>query len=240
MASNMPTSPLENEFLAKLPKLDYDRLRLLLQAVILKKGQVLYAQGSSPDMIYFPVSTVVSFFVELSDGYSIEAIAFGRESIVGAAIPTIGSVGTMRIREEGIAYKISAVNFNEILLKILSISQAANQFYVSIIEIMMRNIACVSHHRLSQQLIRWILHTLDYSQSTTILFSHAELGMMLGVRREAISLALNELYLLDAVLLKRNRVEVLDRLLLEKMVCECYRLAYVPSNLHYVSQRVCQ
>jgi CRP-like cAMP-binding protein len=105
---------------------------------------------------------------------------------------------------------------------------------------MMRNIACVSHHRLSQQLIRWILHTVDYSQSTTILFSHAELGMMLGVRREAISLALNELYLLDAVLLKRNRVEVLDRLLLEKMVCECYRLAYVPSNLHYVSQRVCQ
>ena len=236
----MPTSPLENEFLAKLPKLDYDRLRLLLQAVILKKGQVLYAQGSSPDMIYFPVSTVVSFFVELSDGYSIEAIAFGRESIVGAAIPTIGSVGTMRIREEGIAYKISAVNFNESLLKILSISQAANQFYVSIIEIMMRNIACVSHHRLSQQLIRWILHTVDYSQSTTILFSHAELGMMLGVRREAISLALNELYLLNAVLLKRNRVEVLDRLLLEKMVCECYRLAYVPSNLHYVSQRVCQ
>jgi len=236
----MPTSPLENEFLAKLPKLDYDRLRLLLQAVILKKGQVLYAQGSSPDMIYFPVSTVVSFFVELSDGYSIEAIAFGRESIVGAAIPTIGSVGTMRIREEGIAYKISAVNFNESLLKILSISQVANQFYVSIIEIMMRNIACVSHHRLSQQLIRWILHTVDYSQSTTILFSHAELGMMLGVRREAISLALNELYLLDAVLLKRNRVEVLDRLLLEKMVCECYRLAYVPSNLHYVSQRVCQ
>jgi len=236
----MPTSPLENEFLAKLPKLDYDRLRLLLQAVLLKKGQVLYAQGSSPDMIYFPVSTVVSFFVELSDGYSIEAIAFGRESIVGAAIPTIGSVGTMRIREEGIAYKISTVNFNESLLKILSISQAANQFYVSIIEIMMRNIACVSHHRLSQQLIRWILHTVDYSQSTTILFSHAELGMMLGVRREAISLALNELYLLDAVLLKRNRVEVLDRLLLEKMVCECYRLAYVPSNLHYVSQRVCQ
>jgi len=236
----MPTSPLENEFLAKLPKLDYDRLRLLLQAVILKKGQVLYAQGSSPDMIYFPVSTVVSFFVELSDGYSIEAIAFGRESIVGAAIPTIGSVGTMRIREEGIAYKISAVNFNESLLKILSIAQAANQFYASIIEIMMRNIACVSHHRLSQQLIRWILHTVDYSQSTTILFSHAELGMMLGVRREAISLALNELYLLDAVLLKRNRVEVLDRLLLEKMVCECYRLAYVPSNLHYVSQRVCQ
>jgi len=210
----MPTSPLENEFLAKLPKLDYDRLRLLLQAVILKKGQVLYAQGSSPDMIYFPVSTVVSFFVELSDGYSIEAIAFGRESIVGAAIPTIGSVGTMRIREEGIAYKISAVNFNESLLKILSIAQAANQFYVSIIEIMMRNIACVSHHRLSQQLIRWILHTVDYSQSTTILFSHAELGMMLGVRREAISLALNELHLLDAVLLKRNRVEVLDRLLL--------------------------
>jgi CRP-like cAMP-binding protein len=236
----MPTSPLENEFLAKLPKLDCDRIRLLLQAVILKKGQVLYAQGSSPDMIYFPVSTVVSFFVELSDGYSIEAIAFGRESIVGAAIPTIGSVGTMRIREEGIAYKISAVNFNEILLKILSISQAANQFYLSIIEIMMRNIACVSHHRLSQQLIRWILHTVDYSQSTTILFSHAELGMMLGVRREAISLALNELYLLDAVLLKRNRVEVLDRLLLEKMVCECYRMAYVPSNLHYVSQRVCQ
>jgi CRP-like cAMP-binding protein len=100
---------------------------------------------------------------------------------------------------------------------------------------MIRNIACVSHHRLSQQLIRWILHTLDSTQSTTILFSHAELGMMLGVRREAISLALNELYLLDAVLLKRNRVEVLDRLLLEKMVCECYRLTCGPSNLRVFS-----
>ena len=228
----MPISPLKNEFLANLPTPDYDQLRLMLQAVLLKKGQILYAQGSSPDMIYFPVSTVVSFFVELSDGYSIEAVAFGRESIVGAAIPTAGSVGAMRIREEGIAYKISAVNFNENLLKILSISQAANQFYITIIEMMVRNIACVSHHRLSQQLIRWILHTLDSTQSTTILFSHAELGMMLGVRREAISLALNELYLLDAVLLKRNCVEVLDRSLLEKMVCECYRLACAPSSLH--------
>jgi len=228
----MPISPLKNEFLANLPTPDYDQLRLMLQAVLMKKGQILYAQGSSPDMIYFPVSTVVSFFVELSDGYSIEAVAFGRESIVGAAIPTAGSVGTMRIREEGIAYKISAVNFNENLLKILSISQAANQFYITIIEMMVRNIACVSHHRLSQQLIRWILHTLDSTQSTTILFSHAELGMMLGVRREAISLALNELYLLDAVLLKRNCVEVLDRSLLEKMVCECYRLACAPSSLH--------
>jgi CRP-like cAMP-binding protein len=231
----MPISPLKNEFLAKLPKLDYERLRLMLQAVVLKKGQVLYAQGSSPDMIYFPVSTVVSFFVELSDGYSIEAVTFGRESIVGSAIPTTGSVGTMRIREEGIAYKISASNFNENVVKVLSISQAASQFYVTIIEMMIRNIACVSHHRLSQQLIRWILHTLDSTQSTTILFSHAELGMMLGVRREAISLALNELYLLDAVLLKRNRVEVLDRLLLEKMVCECYRLACAPSNLRVFS-----
>ena len=231
----MPISPLKNEFLAKLPKLDYERLRLMLQAVVLKKGEVLYAQGSSPDMIYFPVSTVVSFFVELSDGYSIEAVTFGRESIVGSAIPTTGSVGTMRIREEGIAYKISASNFNENVVKVLSISQAASQFYVTIIEMMIRNIACVSHHRLSQQLIRWILHTLDSTQSTTILFSHAELGMMLGVRREAISLALNELYLLDAVLLKRNRVEVLDRLLLEKMVCECYRLACAPSNLRVFS-----
>ena len=231
----MPISPLGNEFLAKLPKLDYDQLRLMLQVVFLKKGQVLYAQGSSPDMIYFPVSTVVSLFVELSDGYSIEALTFGRESIVGAAIPAAGSVGTLRIREEGIAYKISASNFNENVLKILSISQAASQFYVSIIEMMMRNIACVSHHRLIQQLIRWILQTLDSTQSTTILFSHAELGMMLGVRREAISLALNELYLLDAVLLKRNRVEVLDRSLLEKMVCECYRLTCVPSNLRLFS-----
>jgi CRP-like cAMP-binding protein len=228
----MPISPLKNEFLAKLPKPDFDQLCLLLQSVLLKKGQVLYARGSSPDMIYFPVSTVVSFFVELSDGYSIEAVTFGRESIVGAAIPTAGSVGTMRIREEGIAYKISAVNFNENILKILSISQAANQFYMTIIEMMVRNIACVCHHRLSQQLIRWILHTLDSTQSTTILFSHAELGMMLGVRREAISLALNELYLLDAVLLKRNRVEVIDRSLLEKMVCECYRLACAPLSLH--------
>jgi CRP-like cAMP-binding protein len=231
----MPISPLGNEFLAKLPKLDYDQLRLMLQVVFLKKGQVLYAQGSSPDMIYFPVSTVVSLFVELSDGYSIEALTFGRESIVGAAIPAAGSVGTLRIREEGIAYKISVSNFNENVLKILSISQAASQFYVSIIEMMMRNIACVSHHRLIQQLIRWILQTLDSTQSTTILFSHAELGMMLGVRREAISLALNELYLLDAVLLKRNRVEVLDRSLLEKMVCECYRLTCVPSNLRLFS-----
>jgi hypothetical protein len=227
----MPISPLKNEFLAKLPEPDYDLLRQMLQAVLLKKGQVLYVQGSSPDMIYFPVSTVVSFFVELSDGYSIEAISLGRESIVGAAIPTAGSAGMMRIREEGIAYKISVSNFNEYLLKVLSISQAVARFYVTIIEMMIRNIACASHHKLSQQLIRWILNTLDSTQSTTILFSHAELGLMLGVRREAISLALNELCLLEAVLLKRNRFEVLNRSLLEKRVCECYRLAYVPSSL---------
>ena len=231
----MSISPLKNEFLATLPELDYDGLRVMLQAVLLKKGQVLYAQGSSPDVIYFPVSTVVSFFVELSDGYSIEAVTLGRESIVGASMPIAGSVGTMRIREEGIAYKISASNFNENLLKVLSISQAASRFYVSIIEMMIRNIACVSHHKLIQQLIRWILQTLDSTRSSTIFFSHAELGMMLGVRREAISLALNELCLLEAVLLKRNRFEVLDRSLLEQMVCECYGLANATSSVRQAS-----
>lgn len=214
-------SPQRNQFLSELAVADYQQLLPSLHTVLLKRGQILYAQDSSPDFIYFPVSVVISFVVELSDGFSIEAVALGKESIVGAAIPATGSVGILKVRDEGIAFKVKVTKFDH-LLKNISVSKVVTKFNIGIIEMMMRNIACVRHHKLIQQLCRWILNSLNSAKLATITISHAELGHTLGVRREAISLTLNELALSGAVELKRNHIEVVDREILEKMVCECY------------------
>ncbi len=185
------------------------------------------SEGNSLDDIYFPVSTMVSFFVNLSDGYSIEALSLGKKNVIGIAVPIAGCKGVMKVRDEGLSYKISRSKFNEISLNSAAISQMTSLYLVSIIELMMRNIACAKHHQLNQQLSRWILNKIDSTERHDIRISHAQLSQSLGVRREAISLTLAELSTIGAVVLKRNHVEIIDRGLLEKIVSECYGLKSV-------------
>jgi biotin operon repressor len=82
---------------------------------------------------------------------------------------------------------------------------------------------CIQHHKLDQQLSRWLLLRLDRQRSTELEITQELIANKLGVSRNAISQAAGKLQQAGIIDYKRGRLKVLDRAGLETQTCECYK-----------------
>ena len=83
---------------------------------------------------------------------------------------------------------------------------------------------CNAHHPVEQRLCRWLLQTLDRVPTRELRITHDLIATLLGVRREAVTLAAHRLQARKAISCSRGQITVLDRRLLETLSCECYAL----------------
>lgn len=67
--------------------------------------------------------------------------------------------------------------------------------------------------------------TRDRMPSDEFLLTQEFLGMMLGVRRTSVSLAMNTLQKTGIVQYRRGRVTILNRKALQDRACECYEVS---------------
>jgi CRP-like cAMP-binding protein len=83
---------------------------------------------------------------------------------------------------------------------------------------------CNRHHRLDQQLCRWLLLSLDRLPGNELTMTQDLIANMLGLRYEGVTE--NALKLQGARLIsyERGHITVLDRVGLEKRTCECYAI----------------
>ena len=87
---------------------------------------------------------------------------------------------------------------------------------------MTQTAVCNRHHSLDQQLCRWLLLSLDRLKSNHLIMTQELIANMLGVRREGVTEAAGRLQKEGLISYRRGKIEVLDRLALEKKSCECY------------------
>lgn len=213
-----------NALLANLP--ESERLRLFphLEALILHKGQTLFAMGQRPTHAYYPVNALVSMFIDLPDGNSVEAVTFGCTHIVGIMAMNEQSFYRATVRNSGLAYRIPISILkneeNNCPIHMHCITTAMHHLLVQ----MAQTIACSKLHTTEQQLIRWILTTMDHNLTSIIKITQQELSEQLGFRREAISLTMIKLKNRGEVKIKRGSFEVLNRAALEDASCDCYRV----------------
>jgi len=80
-------------------------------------------------------------------------------------------------------------------------------------------LACCHFHAVQQRVARWILAQDDCTHIGGLDVTHQGIANSLGVRREAVSLALPKL---SGCSLTRGHLEITDRSLLENEACECY------------------
>ena len=87
---------------------------------------------------------------------------------------------------------------------------------------MSQTTVCNRHHTLDQQLCRWLLLSLDRLPGTELVMTQELIANMLGVRREGVTEGASKLQNVGLIRYARGRITVLDRVGLEKRVCECY------------------
>jgi CRP-like cAMP-binding protein len=129
-----------------------------------------------------------------------------------------------KVKFAGFAYKLPLDVFQAELAhdpEFLKIWMASTR--QMILQIAMPTI-CSSKHSNEQQIIRWIMNTLDKTQGNVLQITHQEIADILGVRRESVTLAAGKLSHEGLIEVSRGQLTVLDRPLLEARACECYRV----------------
>ncbi|MBK6321052.1 MAG: Crp/Fnr family transcriptional regulator [Burkholderiales bacterium] len=217
-------TPQMNHLLAALPVADLDRLAAHLQRVELPLGEILYEPGVRMQFAYFPTSAIVSLHYVTESGASSEIAGVGHEGMVGvslfmggdttpsAAVVQTGGQGFRLERgvlkqefDRGGSFQVLLLRYTQALMT--QISQTA---------------VCNRHHSVEQQLCRWLLVTLDRIPNGELTMTQELVASMIGVRREGITEAAGRLQQDGYIRYRRGHISVLDRVGLEKRVCECY------------------
>jgi hypothetical protein len=82
--------------------------------------------------------------------------------------------------------------------------------------------ACNRHHSIEQQLCGWLLLSSDRLKSSMLDMTHELIASNLGVRREGVTEAALRLQHIGLIQYRHGHIEILDRLGLERRMCECY------------------
>jgi len=92
----------------------------------------------------------------------------------------------------------------------------------ALISQMTQTAVCNRHHKIEQQLSRWLLLSLDRIGGADVSMTQELISNMLGVRREGVTEAALNLQRAGLIRYQRGHITVLDRAGLERRTCECY------------------
>lgn len=218
-------SPLsQNKILAQLPSFVLARLSRDLRYTTLNPGQILYAPLTLPDSVYFPTDGIVSLVYETANGKSAQQAIIGRGGCIDAGL-ALGGVRTSScavVLIQGAAYRAPRKALTAEFERNGSLKQEMLYSVQNLLNQVSQTAVCNRLHSMDQQLCRWILTLSDLLDDDRFSMTHERIASILGVRREGITLAAKRLRDAGAIDYGHGKVHVLDRMLLERRVCECY------------------
>lgn len=230
----MTTDPPANYLLASLPAEIYAKIAPRLELRRLKLSDELSQPNTPIDVVYFPLSGVVSLVALTESGSSIEAMLLGREGVVGfwAVMGVVAPPWMSVVQAEGEALVMAMDTFAGLFESEPVFRQRVLAYYGALLIATSQSVACNRFHDLGTRTARWLLLMHDRLDSDEFQLTHTFMGLMLGVQRPAVTVALRSLS--EAALVKqtgRGRLRILDRAALEEAACECYaRATGLPSG----------
>ncbi|MGC9506302.1 Crp/Fnr family transcriptional regulator [Baaleninema sp.] len=216
---------LGNQLLARFPSDVYRQIASHLEPIELNFGQTLFQVNFPYKYVYFPTTAVLSLLLPFANGSKTELGAIGSKGMfdLSLCLRHQYTIYQAVVLVKGRALKLDSHrlkfecdrNFqsHKILLEYTQ-ARLNETSYLA---------ACKSHHRIAQQLARWLLSVSDCAQQDSLNFTHQNIAEILGVRRASITQAANAFQATDTIRYNRGRIVILDRTRLESFACECYR-----------------
>jgi CRP-like cAMP-binding protein len=210
--------------LASLKPGDRSRLEPHLEERPFERGQVLYDPGEAVDVVWFPLSGVISLMTLLPEGKMIETAAVGREGLVGVTCGPMNGRAISRAVSQtgGTAACLPADVFASAMSASEDMRSALARFTEALFAQVQQAAACNAQHRLDERLARWLLTLHDRADSDAFELTQQDIAGMLGVRRATVSEVGSQLESKGLIRRRRGRIEVLDRKALEAASCGCY------------------
>lgn len=216
--------PVQNRILAALAPVDLARLLPALELATMPPGWVVCDPGSDFDGLYFPTTCIVSLLYVMENGSAAETAIVGNDGMVGISLFMGGQSTTSRaiVQQGGYAYRLKTRALQAEFALGGQLQYLALRYAQSLLTQMAQTTVCNRHHKLDQQLCRWLLLRLDLLADQELLMTQERIANTLGVRREAVTEAAGRLQAEGLIRYSRGHISVLDRIGLEQRVCECY------------------
>ncbi|MEO8278553.1 MAG: Crp/Fnr family transcriptional regulator [Ideonella sp.] len=220
------TWPSQNFLLNAMPQEAVERLCPDLERVPMNASQVLYESGVAIRDVYFPATAIVSMSYSMENGSSAEIALIGREGMVGLPLlfGTTHSTVQATVQSAGLGFKLPGRSLINEFERGGKLMQVLLSYAGSLIEQMQQTAACNRHATLEQRLCRWLLLTLDRLPGNELTMTHESIAVTLGVKREGVTEVASRLRHEGAIHYRRGHIEVLDRPIIERHACECYRM----------------
>lgn len=220
------SQPNANRLLGALPAEDYQRLLPDLKPVTFSLGEVIYESQGQMEYVYFPTTSHVSLLYTMIDGSTAEVGLVGNEGLVGIALFMGGDTTPNRaiVQGTGEAFIMSASAMQEEFKRGGAFQILLLRYTQTLITQISQTAVCNRLHSTEQRLCRWLLMTHDRAHRDDLQMTHEFISNMLGIQREAVSLAAHRLQDKGVISYARGHIKILDRQTLEKCACECYQV----------------
>jgi CRP-like cAMP-binding protein len=215
-----------NRLLAALPPADLDLLVRHFRMVELERDAVLVRSGDPVERIYFPLSGLIAFIMDMPSGQTVATAIVGNESAVGV-LSTLGPIRspmTAVVRVAGLGLQISSTRFQSALGRSNALNSAVQTLNRALMAQFQHVAACNALHSVEARLPRWLLHVHDRADGDVLPLTQETLAEFLGVRRTTVTQVISKLRESGAIRSNaRSSIEI-DRPRLEAAACECYQL----------------
>jgi len=219
------SAPPFNKLLASLPADDYQRILPHIKTVPLRFKQVLHKQGERIQDIYFPGGGACSMTKVMENGEAAEIATIGNEGLVGASVffGDDQSIGETLIQvPDGSGYVMALEPFMAEMERRGAFYNRVIRYYQALMTQVMQTTVCNGLHSAEQRCCRWLLMTHDRVGGDELKLTHEFLAIMLGVRRQTVTVVAGTLQRAGFIKYTHGHVTILDRKALEAASCECY------------------
>jgi CRP-like cAMP-binding protein len=225
-SANQSNARPKNKLLLALPPASFGRLGPDLKTIPTRTRQVFYNQGQPLEFVYFPNGGVLSITTVLADGTMVETATVGNEGMVGIEAllsdnPVAPGMTIMQVPDTD-AERLSVKAFRLEIARGEALAIMMGRYAQTVFRQMMQSSACNALHHVTERCPRWLLMTHDRVEGDSFELSQEFLAVMLGVRRQSVSVVAHTLQKAGLITYRHGRVTVLDRAGLEAAACECY------------------
>jgi CRP-like cAMP-binding protein len=207
---------------------DVSLLEPHFERVILSEGDLISPAGRSTDTLCFMEAGIASYAVISPSGHKTGIGMVGFEGLAGWHVLLGCEVSPHEIAVAvggGTALRISTKRLIEVCKQCPSLDDLLMRFVQSFMIQLGQTAVSNLHDSVERRICRWLLMIHDRLASDEVDLSHAEIGIMLGVRRASVTDALHLLEGEGLIRSSRRRIIIRDRRRLRQAGGENYGMA---------------
>jgi CRP-like cAMP-binding protein len=215
---------LANQLIANLPPEERAVLLARSELVELELHALVCEAGKNSGYVWFPVEGFVSVMLPVAAAADMAVAQVGREGMfhTSAVFEHEYAAFNCRVQAAGRAFRMTRTVLQQHLQQSRSLREVLSRYAEARLSQLAQQTVCINHHSVAQRLARALLMTRDRLASSELFLTHEVFALMLGVRRESVTLAASALQRRGLISYSRGYVMLLDEGALQSVACSCY------------------